>query len=295
MPKKVLVVGATGYLGKELVHAAKRAGHEVRALARAPSRLPADVNEVVVAEATNPDSLGGICDGVDVVISALGITRQRDGLTYEDVDYAANRNVLNEALKAKVERFAYVHVLNAERMVHVPIVKAKTRFAETLRQAPIASTIINPSGFYSDLGEVLKMAQSGRVYLFGNGNTRVSPISGRDMAEICISAIDDQADTIDVGGPETLTFNEVARLAFKVLNHPAKITHLPLGLGKLAVRLAKLLGFGKTVGAFEFFVAASGIDMDAPNFGDQTLEQHFATMLKQGVRNNKRNQLLASS
>ena len=295
MPKKVLVVGATGYLGKELVHAAKRAGHEVRALARDPSRLPADVNEVVVAEATNPDSLAGICDGVDVVISALGITRQRDGLTYEDVDYAANRNVLNEALKAKVERFAYVHVLNAERMVHVPMVKAKTRFAETLRQAPIASTIINPSGFYSDLGEVLKMAKSGRVYLFGNGNTRVSPISGRDMAEVCISAIDDPVDTIDVGGPETLTFNEVARLASKVLNHPAKITHLPLGLGKLAVRLAKLLGFGNTVGAFEFFVAASGIDMDAPNFGDQTLEQHFATMLKQGVRNNKRNQLLASS
>ena len=293
MPKKVLVVGATGYLGKELVHAAKRAGHEVRALARDPSRLPADVNEVVVAEATNPDSLAGICDGVDVVISALGITRQRDGLTYEDVDYAANRNVLNEALKAKVERFAYVHVLNAERMVHVPMVKAKTRFAETLRQAPIASTIINPSGFYSDLGEVLKMAQSGRVYLFGNGNTRVSPISGRDMAEVCISAIDDPVDTIDVGGPETLTFNEVALLASKVLNHPAKITHLPLGLGKLAVRLAKLLGFGKTVGAFEFFMAASGIDMDAPNFGDQTLEQHFATMLKQGVRNSKRNQLLA--
>lgn len=295
MPKKVLIVGATGYLGKQLVHAAKRVGHEVRALARDPSRLPADVDEVFVAEATDPDSLAAICDGVDVVISALGITRQRDGLTYEAVDYAANRNVLNEALKAKVERFAYVHVLNAGRMLNVPMVKAKARFAEELRQAPIASTIINPSGFYSDLGEVLKMVQCGRVYLFGNGNTHVSPISGRDMAEVCISAIDDQVDTIDVGGPETLTFNEVARLAFKVLNQPAKITHLPLGLGKLAVRLAKLLGFGKTVGAFEFFVAASGIDMDAPNFGNQILEQHFATMLEPEVRDNKRNELLASS
>ncbi|MFN3194213.1 MAG: SDR family oxidoreductase [Aureliella sp.] len=295
MPKKVLIVGATGYLGKQLVYAAKRAGHEVRALARDPSRLPADVDEVVVAEATKPDSLAGICDGVDVVISALGITRQRDGLTYEAVDYAANMNVLNEALKARVQRFAYVHVLNADRMLHVPMVKAKARFAEELRQAPIASTIINPSGFYSDLGEVLKMAQSGRVYLFGNGNTRVSPISGRDMAEVCISAIDDRVDTIDVGGPETLTFHEVAQLAFKALSQPEKITHLPLGLGKLAVRIAKLLGFGKTVGAFEFFVAASGIDMDAPNFGEQTLERHFATMLEPGVRDHKRNELLASS
>ncbi|GAB5402793.1 MAG: SDR family oxidoreductase [Aureliella sp.] len=295
MPKKYLIAGSTGYLGKQLVRATKRAGHEVRALARDPSRLPADVDEVVVAEATDPESLTGICDGVDVVISALGITRQRDGLTYEAVDYAANRNVLNEALKAEVERFGYVNVLNTERMVHVPMVEAKARFVEELRRAPIASTIINPSGFYSDLGEVLKMAQSGRVFLFGDGNTSVSPIGGRDMAEVCISAIDKQADTIDVGGPETLTFNEVAQLAFNVLNQPAKITHLPLGLGKLAVRLAKLLGFGKGVGAFEFFVAASGIDMDAPNFGCQTLEQHFVTMLEHGSRDGTRNELLASS
>ena len=295
MSKKYLIVGATGYLGKQLVHAAKRAGHKVRALARDASRLPAEVDEVVVAEATNPDSLAGICNGVDVVISALGITRQRDGLTYNAVDYAANRNILNEALKGKVERFGYVHVLNSDKLVHVPMVKAKVRFAEELRLAPTASTIINPSGFYSDLGEVLRKAQSGRVYLFGNGNTRVSPISGHDMAEACISATDNQVASIDVGGPETLTFNQVAQLAFKALDKPEKITHLPLGLGKFTVRLAKLLGFAKTVGPFEFFVAASGMDMQAPNFGSQTLDDYFATELRTANRADNRNALLASS
>ena len=280
MSKKYLIAGATGYLGRQLVHAAKEAGHEVRALARDDSRLPAAVDEVFNAEATDPDSLSGLCHGGDVVISALGITRQRDGLTYEDVDYKANRNILNEALKANVGQFAYVHVLNADQMQHVPMVNAKTRFAAELRRSPIASTIISPSGFYSDLGEVLKMAQAGRVYLFGDGGTLVSPIDGRDMADVCITAVEQQLDTIDVGGPATLTFNQVAELAFRVLDKPAKITHLPLSIGKLGVQLAKLLGFGKAVGAIEFFVAASGIDMKAPNYGSKTLEQHFSQLLR---------------
>ena len=78
-------------------------------------------------------------------------------------------------------------------------------------------------------------------------------------------------------------------------NKPEKITHLPLGLGKFTVRLAKLLGFAKTVGPFEFFVAASGMDMQAPNFGSQTLDDYFATVLRTANRADNRNALLASS
>lgn len=280
MSQKYLIVGATGYLGQQLIHAAKRAGHQVRALARDRNRLPANVDEVFEAEATDADSLRGLCHGVDVVVSALGITRQRDGLTYDDVDYEANRNILREALKANVKRFVYVHVLNAEKMLHVPMVSAKARFAEELRQAPIASTIINPSGFYSDLSEVLKMAQRGRAYLFGSGDTRVSPIDGRDMADVCVSAVDRELETADIGGPETLTFNQVVEAAFEALGTRPRVTRLPLWLGKIAVQLSKLLGFGQQVGALEFFIAASGIDMNAPNHGSTTLKQHFAQLLE---------------
>ncbi len=275
MNKSYLIAGATGYLGKHLVRAAKSAGHHVRALARSPRNVPSCADEIITAEATNVDSLKGICDGVDVVVSALGITRQRDGLSYEDVDYAANKNILDEAQRAGVKRFGYVHVLNANQMLHVPMVRVKSRFVDELRRSSIDSTVICPSGFYSDIEEVFAMARRGRVYLFGDGSSQASPIGGRDMADACISAVDSGRDELDVGGPETLSFQQMAELAFDVLGKPAKVTHIPLRLGTLGVAAAKLLGFAKAVGPFEFFVAASALDMCAPHHGSLRLREHF--------------------
>ena len=168
------------------MRAAKSVGHRVYALARNPQNVPECADEIIAAEATNADSLKGVFAGVDVVVSALGITRQRDGLSYDDVDYAANKNILNEAERAGVKRFGYVHVLNAKRMLHVPMVRAKERFAEELRNSSIDSTVICPSGFFSDIEEVLLMAKKGRVYLFGDGSSQVRPLGGRDMAEVSI-------------------------------------------------------------------------------------------------------------
>ena len=279
MSKTYLIAGATGYLGKHLVRAAKGAGHHVRALARKPQAVPNCADEIISAEATDSASLRGVCDGVDVVVSALGITRQRDGLSYDDVDYAANKNILDEALRAGVRRFGYVHVLNAEQLLHVPMVHAKARFAEELERAPIDSTVISPSGFFSDIEEVLAMARSGRVFLFGNGGSEVTPIDGRDMAEVCVAAIEAGADKLDVGGPETWTFQGIAELAFEVLGKPPKVTRIPTGFGTLGVAIAKRIGLGKAVGPLEFFVAASSINMRAPHHGSRRLREHFESLL----------------
>ena len=80
-------------------------GLEFRAIARKPEKLEAaglDATQILVGQVTEPESIRGCCQGVDVVFSAVGITRQKDGLTYMDVDYQANRNLLDEALRAGV-------------------------------------------------------------------------------------------------------------------------------------------------------------------------------------------------
>ncbi len=92
--QKVLVAGATGYLGQFVVKALKASGYRVRALGRSAAKLaPVEeyADELCVGEVTDPGSLTGLCDGVDIVFSSVGITRQQDGLTYNDVDYQANR------------------------------------------------------------------------------------------------------------------------------------------------------------------------------------------------------------
>jgi uncharacterized protein YbjT (DUF2867 family) len=96
--KRILVAGATGYLGGFVER-----GHLVRAQARSPGKLDPireSLDEIVEAEVTRPETLNTVCDGMDAVFSSIGITRQRDGLTFMDVDYQANRNLLDAALKA---------------------------------------------------------------------------------------------------------------------------------------------------------------------------------------------------
>ncbi|HHC29074.1 MAG TPA: NAD-dependent epimerase/dehydratase family protein, partial [Rhodobacterales bacterium] len=108
--KRVLIAGATGYLGRHLVTDFRAHGWYVIALVRSATkarRAGLEADAMIEGEATRPADLAGIMDGVNLVVSALGITRQKDGLSYRDVDFHANANLLTEAERAGVGRFAY--------------------------------------------------------------------------------------------------------------------------------------------------------------------------------------------
>ncbi|MEX6632037.1 SDR family oxidoreductase [Hyphococcus lacteus] len=278
MQKTVLIAGATGYLGSFLTEAYKRAGYRVKALSRQADQIRENdlwVDEIYVGEATKVESLRGICDGVDLVVSALGITRQQDGMSYEQVDYGANLNLMNEALRSEVKQFVYVHVLNADRMPNVELAIAKQKFVDALAAAPIRSCVICPSGYFSDLRTFLEMAQKGKIYLFGQGEFAISPIHGSDLAATIVESAERGVAKLDVGGPHALSQNQIAKMAFAALGKSERITHVPLWLGKAIVFLAKNLGFRSQTGPLEFFLAASSICMSAPAHGEKTLKQYF--------------------
>jgi uncharacterized protein YbjT (DUF2867 family) len=100
---RVLVAGATGYLGRFVAREFKQRGAWVRVLARNPDKLKTPgpflepavaglVDDVFVGQVTQPETLRGLCDGIEVVVSSIGITRQTDRASYMDVDYRGNRN-----------------------------------------------------------------------------------------------------------------------------------------------------------------------------------------------------------
>lgn len=189
--KKVLIAGATGYLGGYVAKELKKQGYWIRALARDQNRLD-DLNEyideVFEGEITKPESLSRICDEIDCVISSIGITRQKDGLTYMDVDYQGNKNLMDVAKKNNVSKFIYVSVINAHLMIDLKMIKAKELFVDKLKESGLDYTVIRPTGFFSDMLEFLKMAQKGRVSLFGNGENVINPIHGSDLAEVCVNS-----------------------------------------------------------------------------------------------------------
>ena len=282
--KRILLAGATGYLGqfvlKELLH--RR--YPVRALVRDAGKIQADANqglEVCEAEVTDRQSISGCCATMDIVISTVGITRQKDGLSYMDVDYQANVNLLEEARSAGVDKFIYVAALNADKLTHLSICRAKELFVDRLRNSGLDFCVIRPNGFFSDMAEFFSMAQRGRAYLFGKGQFRSNPIHGADLAAVCVDAIESENRELAVGGPETLTHEEIARIAFATLGKTPRVTCIPDWLRKLTLRSLQLFTRQSFHGPIEFFLTVMAMDMVAPEYGSRTLEKFYIELNEQ--------------
>ncbi|MGX1926396.1 SDR family oxidoreductase [Vibrio sp. NH-7] len=275
---RILIAGSTGYLGSHIVELLTSEQVEFKALARNKTKLLAmglQESQVVEAQVTHPDEIKGVCDGVDVVISCLGITRQQDGLGYLDVDYQANLNLLEEAERAGVGKFIYISAFNAQRYPQVRLLEAKERFANRLLQSTkLTPCVIRPNGFFSDITEVYNMAKSGRVFTFGDGDNLLNPIHGKDLARFCVEAIERNDTELDVGGPDVLSVNDIARLAFKSQSKAEKITHLPDILRRVGLSLVRHLP-EKFGGPAEFFLTMLGRDSIAPTYGVHTLDDYF--------------------
>lgn len=282
--KNILVAGATGYLGGFVTREFNARGHFVRALARSPEKLEPvrnSIDEIVEAEVTKPESLEKVCDGIDVVFSSVGITKQKDGLTFKDVDYQGNRNLLDAALKAGVKKFIYVSVFNGPNLLHLDIVRAHEDFVQDLKASGMDYTVIRPTGYFSDMGEFLEMARKGRVWLMGSGSNRMNPIHGADLAVICADAVESKEQEIDVGGPEVLTYREAAEAAFSALGKSPRLSSVPPWVMRAIVVLTGIFNRHQA-GLLAFFVTMMTSDMVAPQSGMRTLRAHFADQVLPG-------------
>ena len=260
-----------------MVQEFKNRGYFVRALARTPAKLDHlqdSLDEVVKAEVTRPETLKGVCNDMDVVFSSIGITRQKDGLTFRDVDYQGNKNLLNVALEANVGKFIYVSVFNGRNLRHLDIVDAHECFVDDLKTSCIDHSIIRPTGYFSDMEEFLDMAKKGRVYLIGSGQNRMNPIHGADLAVICVNAMEQDNLEIDIGGPEVKTYREIAELALEVAGKSIKVTCVPLWLMKIVIAGARIFNRHQSE-LLSFFTTASISDNVAPAFGTYALRAHF--------------------
>ncbi|MCP4545263.1 MAG: SDR family oxidoreductase [bacterium] len=277
---RVLVAGASGTLGRALVSVLAHRGREVVALVRPRSAsrvepLAGDLVDLVAGEVTAPELPPSAFEGVDAIISTIGITKQRDGLTYDQVDYEGNLNLLRAAEAHGVRRFIYVSVVGADSDVAVPLLRAKRRFEIRLAESSLEWQIIRPSGFFSDIREVGEMARKGAVHLVGDGESRISPIHPADLAEVIADRLDGEPGlTLPVGGPSDYSWNELAQLCYRVIGTPGAIRHWPKWI--LAATLAVTRVFSRsTYGAMSFFGHILTTDTTAPHHGTRTLEEYF--------------------
>ena len=240
----ILVAGATGYLGRFIVVELYRRGYQVRTLVRDLSRAEAPgpygspsltglVADWCIGDVTNPHVTADLTHGVTGIISALGVTRQKADPW--DIDYRANLAILDSARRHGVNNFCYVHALGAERCP-ARITRAKTAFVRELQESQMTAQVISPTGYFSDMAQVLDMVRRGRVVLLDDA-VRINPIHGLDVARVCVDRhVAGVSGEWRIGGPEVLTWREVAECAFRALSRPARITVLPRVARGLLVR-----------------------------------------------------------
>ena len=278
--KRILVAGVTGYLGRFVARELKSRGYFVRALVRSPDKLDDladELDDIVQGDVTRADTLEGVCRDIDVVFSSVGITRQQGTLTWKGVDYQGNLNLLNEARRAGARKFVYVSSFDGPQLMHLDIIRAHEDFVAELAASGMDYTVLRPTGYFSDLAEIFTMASKGRVYLFGDGESRINPIHGADLAVCCADAVDDERRAIDVGGPEVLTWREIAEGAFEAQRKPVRISTVPRWVMLVVIFVTRLFSRHKA-GLVAFFTTMATRDVVAPPTGNHTLGRHYRTL-----------------
>lgn len=281
MPKHIVIAGASGLLGREVIRACQARGHRVTALVRDASRgvwLPA--NAVRVVDARHPASLRGAFDGADAVFSCVGasvsLSLNKGWRSFSEVDIPANLNLLREAQAAKVGRFVYVSLFGARERLHLDYARAHEHIVDALHTSGLSYSVMRPLGFFSALGELQDLARRGLVPVIGRGDARTNPIHEQDLARACAEELDSAGPSTErpLGGPEVLTRREISQLAFCGLSRPPRLLPVPTWMFKTnALALRPLLP--RLSHAMSFFASITTEDTIAPAYGSRTLGDYF--------------------
>ena len=244
---KVVLAGAYGNLGSDIFKALLAAGHEVVAADMIERDLGLEGNYTFKKlDVTDPAALKGLCDGADAVITTVGLTKTSATVTNYQIDYQGNLNLLNEAKAAGVKKFVYISVLKADKAPKVPMLHAKYLMEEELKKSGIPYIIYRPTGYFYDIVKVFRpMIEKGEVTLLGNDPVSANVIDTPDFADYIVKHLDDENITVSIGGTETYTYEELARMCFAAAGKEPVIKHAPVFLFDVLAFVNKLKKNGK--------------------------------------------------
>lgn len=278
--KKVILFGATGNLGKEIAKDLVKHGYDLTAVVRNEEKgksLSDITTKYIVADVCNMAKLKNILDKQEIVISALGKSvspNDHRKPTFKEVDYAANKHILNLATKAGVQKFIYVSAFHSEKYLHLEYFKVHHDFSELLKHSGIDYSIIKPPAIFSAFIDMIEMAKKGQLVNIGKGDKKTNPIYEGDLAQITVDAINKQNSVIEAGGKNIYTRKELNEIVQKGIDDKKSIKTVPLGLIKMALPILKM--FSKNMyDKLAFFIEVMQHDNIAPQIGTMTFEDYI--------------------
>ncbi len=277
--KKVVLFGATGNLGNEIAKELIKQGYELTVVVRNEQKaktLSHITSKYIIADVCNKSTLENIFDKQDIVVSALGKSvspNDKSKPTFKQVDYDANKNILDLSIKAGIKKFVYISAFHSEKYLHLEYFKVHHDFSELLKKSGIDYSIVKPPAIFSAFIDMIEMAKKGQLINIGKGDKKTNPIYEGDLAKVTVEAINKQNSIFEAGGKTIYTRKQLNEIVQNEVDSQKKIRTVPLGLFKVTLPIIKL--FSKnTFDKFAFFIEVMQHDTIAPQVGTMTFEDY---------------------
>jgi len=244
----VLLVGASGNLGRASIPVLLQAGWRVRALSRTPESLrdiAGDGVDVVCGDLRDPSSLASACAGATAVVAAAHAALGNHGSNRPaTVDREGNRSLLRAAREAQVERFLFISGSGASPDHPIDFFRIKAEVESFVRDSGLPFVILKPGAFMETWTEFvgMRILLKGKVVLFGDLDKKVNFVAVRDVARFIEIALRDDTllgQTLRIGGPEDLTVKDLVAIFERASGRRSRRIRVPDGIARTLQRLAR--------------------------------------------------------
>ena len=250
---KVFLTGATGFVGKHMLERLLVEGHAVRALVRDPQKVNLAEHgnvDLVAGDVVEGTRLEEGMQGCDAVIHLVGIIVEKGTNTFERVHHLGTLNVVEAAKRMGIKRFVQMSALGVRSDGVAPYQITKWKGEEEVRQSGIPFCILRPSlifgegdGFVTQMVATMRSAPLFRP-VPGDGTPRFRPIAVEDVTTCFARALTYEAatnQTVDLGGPDELTLNEVLAEIARCAGVRKPAVHIPMPLMMAGATVAQRL------------------------------------------------------
>ncbi|EAU74239.1 NAD(P)H-binding protein [Synechococcus sp. RS9916] len=300
---QVLVVGATGTLGRQIARQALDAGHQVRCMVRTPRKasfLQEWGCELTRGDLLEPASLDYALEGVDAVIDAA-TSRPDDPRSVYQTDWDGKLNLFRACESAGVKRFIFMSLLAAEKHRQVPLMDIKHCSETLLEGSDLDYTILQGAAFMQGvIGQfAIPVLESQTVWVSGSPSA-ISYMNTQDVARFAVAALT-RPETVrrsfPVVGPKAWNTGEVVQLCELYSDKTARVFRVPPALMQAmqgvcnffepAVNVAERLAFAEVTGGstgltapMEESYSAFGLEESETTTLESYIREYYDTILK---------------
>jgi len=243
----ILIAGANGHVGRELVKQCIKRGLSIRCLDLHPLDIALNNTlkvETIQGDITNLNTAREVVRGVKTVLSVMGVRKDTEEMTHDKLEHEGTHNLISAGKESAVSHIMYISSMGVTKNVPVQRLKTKWDAEQMLIHSGIAYTIFRPSGYFTDFLEYFapSIRDKGSFRVFGKGMTKLQPIAVEDVAETVIRAIGNERaknKIFPLVGPDIFTLREILMMLGNVMGKKVKIQSIPFWVMNLFFTLIR--------------------------------------------------------